>query len=42
VIILKSETEAAELESAIAAAARQIVHPRPGEFVHEDGDSVYF
>lgn len=42
VIILVSELEDAELETAIAAAARQIVRPQPGKFIHENGDSVYF
>ena len=42
VIVLESERDEAELEAAIAAAARQIVHPRPGKFVHETGDTVYF
>jgi hypothetical protein len=42
VIVLETEREEAELEAAIAAAARNIVHPRPGTFIHENGDSVFF
>ena len=42
IIVLESQEDEAELEEAIAAAARKIVHRRPGTFIHENGDSVFF
>jgi hypothetical protein len=34
--------EEQRLQAAIRLAARQIARHEPGEFVHENGDAVYF